>query len=225
MKKFEKRQLVMLPTNYFKYVVLSLFDNKLHIGDVASTAIPQHLYILSDEPIKEGDWVMGGLNDIIQQWQSNFTANWKKIIFTTDSSLRKNEYSKFRSCCKSKEDCQCFLPQPSQEFIKYFIEQYNLGNIITEVQVEYEDFLDIYDDSFLDEGYTGSISKTIQILKIKPENTVNIKFPVEDNFEQLLRKALIFYKSDMKGYPGLQKSSQESEDKWIQENYYPLIKK
>ena len=50
----------------------------------------------------------------------------EKIIATTDISLVK-EYN---------------LPQPSQQFIQKYIEEYNKGNIITDVLVEYEYLLD-----------------------------------------------------------------------------------
>jgi hypothetical protein len=45
-----------------------------------------HLYITSDEEIKEGDWVITPTNDIIQ-WAKVFRPDGKKIIITTDQDL------------------------------------------------------------------------------------------------------------------------------------------
>ena len=51
------------------------------------TLNPQNIYITNDEKPKDGDWVLGGLNDIVVRWKSHFTANWKKVILTTDQYL------------------------------------------------------------------------------------------------------------------------------------------
>lgn len=79
-----------------------------------------HLYILSDEAIKEGDWCINNNNNdtLYQPNCLGDNSNWKKVIATTDTSLN--------------------LPLIPQNFIKLYIEQYNLGSIITEVKVEYE---------------------------------------------------------------------------------------
>ena len=45
-------------------------------------------------------------------------TRYREVLATTDESLN--------------------LPQPSQQFIKKFVEEYNRGNIITDVLVEYE---------------------------------------------------------------------------------------
>lgn len=47
---------------------------------------PQNIYIISDEEIKEGDWVITPTNDIIQ-WAKVFQPIGKKIILTTDANL------------------------------------------------------------------------------------------------------------------------------------------
>ena len=101
----------------------------------------QHLYIISDDEIKEGDWCYdkrpdenGDLVDIVYQVKNiEFelrTSTEKKIIATTDSSL-------WRPSHKYASDV-ILLPQPSQQFIEKFIEEYNRGNVITDVLIEYE---------------------------------------------------------------------------------------
>ena len=58
----------------------------LHPTITDSLLDKQHIYITSDEEIKEGDWVITPTNDIIQ-WAKVFQPIGKKIILTTDQSL------------------------------------------------------------------------------------------------------------------------------------------
>lgn len=156
----KKTQVVMLPTNEKANVgnnVIVKHNTTLAYGkkiqepyNMAETE--QHLYFLSDEEIKEGDWVLingcivrqcketnkephtiptvidtiGGIHHIIVC---------KKIIATTDSSLIIGE-NKGKSLLGT--DLNKYLPQPSQDFIKVFVEEYNKGNVIEWVDVEYE---------------------------------------------------------------------------------------
>ena len=118
----------------------------------------QHLYFLSDEEIKESEYFYNDYESVkkaliikdeysiahkkvvtniyygegINQY---YTKNdeLKKIIATTDTSLREHDdtvpYPKTRPA----------LPQPSDNFIKKYVEEYNKGNVITEVLVEYKE--------------------------------------------------------------------------------------
>lgn len=136
---FKKCPVVMLPTNEKAIINLNEYRKDVptlnHSKEISNYETnpyqlirdrgyqPQHLYILSDEEIKEGDWCYHSGRGIITQW-FNRPGSYKekdalrKIIATTDNSLG--------------------LPQPSQSFIEKYVEEYNKGNIITEVMVEYE---------------------------------------------------------------------------------------
>jgi len=108
-------------------------NGKLSCGKVTNISqteqLDQHLYITSDEKIKEGDLCINiaidinKRNDIIRIYKDEVeSANihkFPKIIATTKA--------------------HCNLPQPSQEFITKYIEEYNKGNIIEDVIVEYAD--------------------------------------------------------------------------------------
>ena len=84
----------------------------------------------------------------------------EKIIATTDISLVK-EYN---------------LPQPSQQFIQKYIEEYNRGNIITDVLVEYE--LISNEEYFLNTiNPDDDVPYFDENLKINPKNnSLNICF-------------------------------------------------
>ena len=58
-------------------------------------------------------------------------TGYREVLATTDETL----YLTFNN---GKTDLKFVLPQPSQQFIQKYIEEYNKGNIITNVLVEYE---------------------------------------------------------------------------------------
>lgn len=99
------KNIYILPTDKFQNIKLSLFENKLYLGDIASTALPQHIYITSDEEIKEGDWVIClenifkneifKVDSDVPNKSCNVTLEFAKkyltkIILTTDQDLIKD---------------------------------------------------------------------------------------------------------------------------------------
>lgn len=127
---FKMVDVVMLATN--KKSKLYIAWNEMRFGaEITPTRDyqPYHLYFLSDEEIKEGDWVLETLNKVIFQvkGKSNDYKNstFKKIIATTDRELRNGGQV-------------CKLPQPSQSFLEKYVEEYNKGNQIKKVMVKYE---------------------------------------------------------------------------------------
>ena len=146
----------------------------------------QHLYIISDDEIKENNThfynphsgqlhISGNHTDYIAINKNGC----KKIIATTDTSLLIDTYinqgdtvkgdliikrgSDYTTGLKGRIN----LPQPSQQFIKKFVEEYNKGNIIEDVLVEYEE----------GKSYSGNEGLIIkEWLKINPkDNTITIK--------------------------------------------------
>lgn len=108
------------------------------LGNLSEMVVKRnHLYILSDDKIKTGDWVLD-LNDnsIFQiQIQPNTIINkYKKIIATTNLSLAKQVFHKDST---PTNNYSYVLPQPSPQFIQKFIEEWNKDNKITEIMVDY----------------------------------------------------------------------------------------
>ena len=165
MSKFKKAKAVMLShsnidTSLTLYKTAS--GKPLHLStnlDILSHHTNQHLYIISDDEIKEGDWIMIKDDNYIFKSKSDYSTEWKdrcKIIATTDASLG--------------------LPQPSQQFIEKYIEEYNKGNVITDVLVEELRSSDGYYDE-QDIWHWKTLG-----LKINPkDNTITIK-EVKDNY-------------------------------------------
>lgn len=87
---------------------------------------PQHLYVLSDEEKKENDWVFHIANKQIFKYTKGENKYWKKIIATTDSSLKIGDNT-------GKSGDGISLPKIPQSFIEDFIIEYNKGNEVKKV--------------------------------------------------------------------------------------------
>jgi hypothetical protein len=144
---FKRTKVVMLPTNEkAKHGDLTLTptdSQKVTIFDgFSSSQLAQHLYFLSDDEIKEGDWVYRfDSKDIfkadaylIYLINIGSTEFCKKIIVTTDKKLFINipDSKHYNSGMYTRS-----LPEPSKGFIQKFVDSYNSGNPIIEVDVEY----------------------------------------------------------------------------------------
>ena len=154
MNQFKRAQVIMLPTkdNHSQLEIDDLSINKLswELKQYCHKH-PQHLYIISDDEIKEGDWHLNADKNVVTNTtrytlykatkikldfikklqEKNSDCKFYKIIATTDTSLTiKHKYSPYLRDWN--------LPQPSQQFIEKYIEEYNNGDIITDVLVEYE---------------------------------------------------------------------------------------
>jgi len=153
----------MLPTNQKAHIFMNAVNKKLlldmesELHRVLPSGKYQHLYFLSNNEIKEGDWVYSNckhtslekdnyrvfkctrigntgivFGEIGDTLVSSDSINWcKKIIATTDRSLKIDNWGKVSGVFDDG------LPQPSQSFIEKYIKEYNNGTRITEVLVEY----------------------------------------------------------------------------------------
>lgn len=219
MEQFKRAKVIMLPTENNTYIGKHLDDEiylSLYTWYLKSLNIPnqrqgQHLYIISDDDIKEGDWFINLLDNSIHQ-----ATNWiyvstcKKIIATTDTSLTiPTHYGMDEE-----------LPQPSQQFIEKYIESYNKSEIITDVLVEYENNYDL-------EYYTpqGGIEccKKIDNWKLKinsKDNTITIK-KVKDSWNREELK-ILFKKHENDVIKYINSSGPNKfpsfNDNWIKEN-------
>jgi hypothetical protein len=166
----------------------------------------RELYIISEDEIKEGDWTLM-FDDFGNLFISNEPKQYlgikaghhlnkglRKVIATTDKSLIINNYSDVNRL----EDLEYSLPQISQQFIEQYITEYNKGNIIIDVLVEYEELLG--DKGIIAVAFKESDFK----LKINPYNTINIK-TVKDSFSRdevigFVKQAIIDCKRDELDY-------------------------
>ena len=144
----------------------------------------QNIYITSDDEIKEGDWAIlkvsnkrplycvkiKTINNHDKTCTVEFTydkstievfiSGCKKIIATTDSSLKLHTVEEYP--LGASMDVYKNLPQPSQSFIEVFVREFNKGNVITDVLVECE-------------GYHGINTSIAEVNMISGDGTKNWK--------------------------------------------------
>lgn len=131
---------------------------------------PQHLYILSSEEIKEGEYYYDVRRNNIGKREShsgslNNYNYYKKIIATTDILL--TNYIKVKDGFGSYNK----LPRPSDDFLKAFVEKQGK---IDKVLVEY-----IYKEGLGSATTDINNNRLGDKLKIAPDNTITIK-PFEE---------------------------------------------
>lgn len=232
MSTFKKTKVVMLPTNEKANLLLTGRNDLYYSSKLSDFSLKeyidrfQHLYFLSNEEIKDGEYgfCMNLFNKGNQPYQIIFkmdseqrqamielggqkNANVFKIIATTQ--ILRN------SPILTDLTGRWFLPQPSQSFIEKFVEEYNKGNQITEVLVEYEEGK--YNLDELRERHLKGLPHSYDYcnLKINPkDNTITIRkakdsWSREEVIELLHRRMEYTFGGDY---------DKSTTDKWIEEN-------
>ncbi len=236
MSTFKIAKVVMLPTNEVKgdfskeriYPRLLkhswMFDKEgkgkliFTNSNIRTPTQLQNLYIILDKKPDNGDYyIIDGISEVLKNNGLKFIDdNCKKIIATTDSSLEINSNFDYNQLLPNKNNFRFYLPQPSQQFIEKYIEEYNKGNMITDVLVEY---------TFNDFKFMATLCTTKEkeyILKINPKNnTITIK-KAKDSWTreeviELCRQAFIdgTYAG---GFGPNEKTIDSETEKWIEEN-------
>ena len=218
---FKRVKVVMLPTNekaqlwLSKGNALTLWGKENNNDKLGAN---QHLYFLSDEEIKEGDWYISAMKSIISQHNGTekLPDGWKKIIATTDKSLVDtihNPAEEFKHIWE--------LPQPSQSFIEKYVEEYNKGNVITEVMVEYDYRVK---SGTIDEHKKGLAGYEYFELKVNPkDNTITIRKTKDSWNREEVVKLLeeihdMSYENCQYDYSLTATARYVNVDKWIEEN-------
>ena len=170
-------------------------------------AIPQHLYIISDEEIKEGDWYYESEFQLILKKEGKGILKAKKIIATTDTSLTiKGEQ-------EGENTWYNPLPQLSQQFIEKYIEEYNKGNQIVDILVEVEEYEFKQTEWFQEAPYTHKYKEWR--LKLDSQNQITIR----EQKDSWSRKEVIDLISDWtKMKSGLNMNLPNNFNQWIEEN-------
>lgn len=180
---WNKCNVVMFPSVSLQRGDIVLENGRLRLAESMSKdllntkAKPQHLYITSNEEIKSGDKCYNSYDSRIWEYRDSpcpmpYWGNkdtLKKIIATADMSLG--------------------LPLIPQQFINVFIEQYNKGTVIKEVEVEYRRWTEF--------SGNHSITPTIDILMVNSDNTINIKQAKDSWSRKEVIELLHKYESDM----------------------------
>ena len=98
--------------------MIDTIENKLYLQPILHektiNVLPQHIYITSDEEIKEGDWIYNEEREpsVIQSIGKGSLRGWIKIILTTDPDLIKDGVQAIDG-----EFSEWFVKNPSCEFV------------------------------------------------------------------------------------------------------------
>ena len=171
-------RIIMLPTDEASQIAVCKYNERKGIfygneRSIEKDLQNQHLYITTDEEIKEGDWYL--LGNIPRQSTGNLgkpDAKWLKIIATTDPKLYTEMDNGFE---KSTKRVKVFIPQIPQSFIE---EYYKAGGI-DEVDVEYHSKT-IGISEYEVDTKTGL---NVQIPKVDSHNTITIH-PIKDSWSR-----------------------------------------
>lgn len=208
---FKRAKVVMLPTNEKAENCLVERFNRISFQKGYFTqeylqyneAKSFHLYILSDEVINKDDYYeLDG--QIFQMKRDIWTdIGGRKIIATTDKSLVVEG-----KALSGDVAWRHPFPQPSQSFIQKYIEEYNKGNTITDVMVEYHP--ELYDGTEITAVLSGRLKINTK------DNTITIR-KVKDNWNREEVIDLVMTLTSTPSY--ISKESATSViDKWVEKN-------
>lgn len=107
-------------------------DNRMAVVNILTKDDPQpcthqHLYILSYGKINNGDWYMNGRYIYQADRFYERADNDIKIIASTNTLIINDDGS----------NMGITIPKLPNSFIKYFVDEHNKGNTVTETMVEY----------------------------------------------------------------------------------------
>lgn len=171
----------MLPTEQKDNLSIIMFIDKLsNYHATYGNGIGQHLYIISDDEIKEDDWCIG--DEIVYQYRdintfsTQLKSRSKKIVATTNKSLEiKYNSAYFTGYTRIGYKP---LPQLPESFIQAYIKAYNDGKPITEVDLE----MTAHNDKPVSfKEWDGSFN----FIKTRADNSVIVRESVKYSFEDL----------------------------------------
>jgi len=136
----------------------------------------QHLYILSDEKIKVGDWYYNPTDNQFGQ-----------------PHIEKCEFDHEAKACLEEPVCKKIiastnkllgLPELSQKFVELFVSEFKKGNVIKDVMVEYNGLTSM--DEMLIKEYNISKNSLLEAssLKINSEDNTIITKKVKDTWNK-----------------------------------------
>lgn len=218
-KSYKECNVIMLATDK-ETNIWKTWEDKIGFTPTKTKLVDgQHLYIFSNEEIKEGEWKYNErLNCVTQHLREGKNlpddlkqaSSWcKKIIATTDPSLTWIEHDNSVPFAKGK---QHLLPRPSNDFLEAYCKS---NGKIDKVLVEYDTHPTI-GKIINNEASPG---ENIIYLKVSPDNTITIKpVQVKDswNREEVIRLCKSAFNQGEKGEGCT--ALHIPFDKWIEKN-------
>jgi hypothetical protein len=189
----------LLPTE--KPSRLFKFANQLHLDNIPKDYYKKYnIYITSDEKIKEGDWGLSKLNEVILFGRSYNEKFYKKIILTTDQDLIADGVQAI-----SDEFLEWFVKNPSCEFveIKNVISKYfDCVNYIYKIIIPQQ-------EPYILECNDGEITIGTEISASQEE--INFKQSAVEWFKEQFNKYYAFSKEEIQTFDWMFNEAKEME--------------
>lgn len=215
---YKKCNVVMLAIEDTKNGLLIEWNNKLSFNNNRQDSMikNKHLYIISDDKIEENNWITDGKRLFYMPVLLDGYINLCKVIASTDPALnlRCNHCGAIKElatgmCVKCGKFPTNSFPSIPQSFIDKYISEYNKGNKIDEVMVEYDEKLD---------KSNGVGSEYFYTLKLNSDNNINIQSIKDSWTREEVIDLIHFFRCDI-----LEEVEKEGKvvnftDKWIETN-------
>lgn len=213
---YKKCRVVMLPASNTDTLIWkehwedgSIFYDPSYKDD----CIPQHLYILSDEEIKEGDWCIDP--EVCELFQCKQNLSHEDVYIDTNDKIRYTHcdpHEVYKIITSTNPELN--LPRPSDAFLKAYCEKGGVNGVLVEYKYE---TITTGSDEF-------NLSEEDQLmLKVASDNTITIK-PIRSSWSReevikLLKEA----KSSIREHTGVDNCGcccycSLDFDKWIEQN-------
>ena len=158
------KNIFLIPTDKPSRLWTNTIAGKLVLDKEPNELHSQHIYITSDEEIKVGEYVFGGLNGTdVKKYGKYFAEDWEKIIMTTDPTL-------IADGVQAIDD----------EFLEWFVE--NPGCEYAEVKKGFEDDTN-YGFNFIDYKITIPQEEPKQETTYSEEEVLELLHNYRNNFE------------------------------------------
>jgi|SRR6185437_8176037 len=182
LKDKKKVKIVLLPTNNSR--------GTLYMGDISKKlqknyslyCQPQHLYFISNDEIKEGDWYI--VYDAV-----NRPFETKKADSTISNEFLIEPFKKYCFKVIVSTDMSLKLPLIPVSFVEKYVERYNISTLkdkeIKEVMIEMEDIVEIPKELITQAVYkpAPTIENIVWKPKTRKDNTVIVS-PIKDSWSR-----------------------------------------
>jgi hypothetical protein len=162
--------------------------------------IPQHIYITSDEEIKEDDWILPPSNIPVKYDGQKYKGDeplkcWKKIILTTDQDLIKDGVQTINDTF-----LEWFVKNPSCERVEIRDYKLHFGSTIYKIIIPQEE---PKQETIEEPNYNKIIEQSLVELRKQPMSFVpdKIMYSEEEVYKLLLKHQSDYRSSVRNSYP------------------------
>lgn len=154
----QKFPIVMLPTEKASRIIKD-YNNKLilnsnNVQNLRDNYTFQHLYILSNDPIKEGDLVYNILSGLGKVTEIDKASDFLGVKYLSEQHEVEEDFDNVKKIISST-DKSLGLPLIPESYLPIYIKAYNEGKQIAEVELEINESTKYNLDELKEREYMG----------------------------------------------------------------------